>query len=470
MNASLGLRAFVAYVAILSVAPATRAQDDVPPLDITNFGFERQRKDISGATNKVTVTLTIKAGDTPVTDLRAKIDYKDVYGKTIADAGPTRVGDLDPQQTKTVAIAGVFIPLFNGYLITFTGRVGSRRGEWSFFGASGIDRPSYLPSKPVANTAHLVVISSDLEQNLKKRGAVLYVRVRNLGALQATDAACFLEVRGKDGKQIGKRLRAPLTGAKGGRPKVVDGGEERLFAIRFSKFQGIDSFSVELDWKTPGAEKALGGGAFAGAAEVELGHFKFERPTKEELVITGKARNGLATSVSNVRVIVRLLQKPKELAGRATVVKTIEGLARGPIAPNEIAPFSIPVPGAPQFDDFEYEVAYEEAGSNVGQKQQAGQVLVRVQEAVRKPDNSVHIKGEIENTSSLPLKNVEVDFVFRESIDKGGDIVDMVTYALSGILASRTPVTFEVIAKDCQPFDEYYYEIRFAPVNGANGK
>ena len=128
-----------------------QASDYDPPMDVAGFDFERLRKDASGGNNRVTVKFNVTARE-KITDLRASIEYKDVFGTVVAKAGPSRIGDIKSGQTKPAIVSGLWIPVFNGYLLKMSGRVGTRRHSWTYFGAAGVDAPSFLPPKPIPKT------------------------------------------------------------------------------------------------------------------------------------------------------------------------------------------------------------------------------------------------------------------------------------------------------------------------------
>jgi hypothetical protein len=457
-----------AMAAAMACSVPVSAESDAP-LSVGGFSLTRQRKDISGALNLVTASLAVTAhADTA--DLQASAEYVDVHGAVLGKAGPTRVGAIAAGKTVQVAIAGTFIPIFNGYRIKLSGSVNGRAGEWTYFGACGVDAPSFLPDTPIPRQICLAVVASELEQDPKSPGARLYVRVRNLGAVKAEDTACFLEVRGKGGARIGNRVRAKLAGAKDGRPGVVEGGEERLFVVKFARFSGVESFKADLDWRPPAVEKALAGGEFTGAAEVELARFGFVRTSPTTLEISGLARNGLQKAVERVRVIIRLVQKPKNGTGPRTVVKAVETVIPDRIAPGDTSVFGLIVENVGAYDDFEYEVGYEEGGAAVKRAAASGQILVRVTDAARKGNGGLEIKGVIENTSPLPVENVEVDFHLRKGAGPAAEVVGTVTYALPGTLPPSEPAPFAVTSENCPPFDEYFYEIRFVPSKKAEEK
>jgi len=78
------------------------------------------------------------------------------------------------------------------------------------------------------------------------------------------------------------------------------------------------------------------------------------------------ARNGLASAVENVRVIIRLVKKPASAGGRPTVVKAVESTIPDRIEPGQTAAFGLIRRGLGAYDDFEYEVGYEEGGRRSG--------------------------------------------------------------------------------------------------------
>ena len=99
-----------------------------------------------------------------------------------------------------------------------------------------------------------------------------------------------------------------------------------------------------------------------------------------------------------------------------------------------------------------------------------GQVLVRVTDANLTPAGGIVIKGVIENTSPLTLEKVEIDFHLRRGAGAAGEVVGTITYALPGALPSQRPTSFVVSTDECPQFDEYFYEIRFAPAKRAGAR
>jgi len=457
--------------------PALLAPEE-PPFAVSGFTLERMRKDATGGSNRVTASFTVQAGAVPVSDLVAKIDYVDYAGKVLAAAGPSRIGDLAVGEKKQGSVSGLYVPLFNGYVMKFTGVSGGKSAEWRFFGASGADQPTYLPSKPIPKTALLVLMASELEQSANSPRANLYLRVRNLGAAQAREAACFVEVRGKDGKRLGNRVRAPLAGEQGGRPGVVNGGEERLFVIQFARFPQFENFAVELDWKQPPAEEMLSGGEFTGAPEVELAHFAFKRGQSDSLEISAVARNGLDRPIEKLRVTLRLLERPRDpkrpagsTGGPTRVVKTVEHVIPGRLAPGSTAPFSATATGVGSFDDFEYEVSYDEPGPGQaaagapGGGRQPAPPAVKIAEAVRRPDGTVAISGSVEQAGPGSVTGVEIVLSFLRARDGEQEVVKKLVHKLPGTLSPGRSAAFSLAVPDCPAFDEYFFEVRFEPAS-----
>lgn len=441
---------------------------DEPPFSVSGFALERMRKDASGAANRVSANFLVQVGEVPVKGLSVKIDYTDYSGKVLASAGPSRLGDLAPLQKKQCTVSGTYIPLFNGYIMSFTGTVQGRNCQWQFFGASSVDSPTYLPPKPIPKIALLVVMASDLEQSANSPRANLHLRVRNLGALPARDAACYVEVLGKDGKPLGKRVRAPLTGAQGGRPGVVNGGEERVFTIQFARFPQFENFSVELDWKSPPPEEALSGGEFTGAKEVELAQFAFKRDGNS-LEISGVARNGLDHPIERLRIVLKLLERPKssrkssqQVEGPAKLVKLIEHTLPGNIAPGAKAPFRVVATDVGGFDDFEYEVRYDEPGQQPERTDRTSPFSIEVEQAVRLADGSFEISGTIEHTGpalasgvELMLSLIKADKAIKEHIHKFAEPIPL-----------RKKTKFVISIPNCPDFDEYLLTAQLEPSVG----
>ena len=131
--------------------------------------------------------------------------------------------------------------------------------------------------------------------------------------------------------------------------------------------------------------------------------FAFESSPKT-LKVSGKARNGLPKAITNLKIIVRLLKKRPEGKGKPAVVRTVQSIVRGQIEPGAVRPFSIDVADIGAYDDFEYEVGYEEGTGRVEQPTASGQVIVRVNSAVKTAAGGIEISGEVENTSAKTLR------------------------------------------------------------------
>lgn len=456
-------------VLALGFAPAAAAAAPVadPPFALARFGITRQRLTVRGS-NLVAATFEVRAEEgANLRDLRARIEYKDFRGEVLGRAGPVRIGNLRPGEKRQTVLEGTHIPVFNGYLVKITGALDGTKGEWTFFGASGNHAPFYLPGKPVPRTCTLVCMASELEQKQRSPGASLYVRVRNMGDKRAAGATCTVQLLNKKGKPFGKPAKAKLSGAKGGRPGVVDGGEERLFIMRFRRFPKFESYSVSLDWESPPTEDLLAGGEFTGGPEVELGHFSFTKPGGDRIEIAGRARNGLDRPVENIRVKLHLLRKVK--AGKKYQLKrvrTLSHLVPGRLEPGRTAPFRIAAEKVGSFDDFEYEVGYDEPGERKEARAAAavGQAAVKVTKAARKAKGAVEINGVIENVGSGGIKNVKVLFSFKRRTDGGGEkVVGKHEYVMERSLRPGEMEDFRFTTKPFPRFDEYFYEVSYKP-------
>jgi hypothetical protein len=467
----------------LAAGPAEALEDFEAPFEISGFGLERMRKDISGATNKVTAYFTLAAAEgVELHDLRAQIEYTDYKGKELKKSPYVRIGNIRPGERSRAKASAIFVPIFNGYVIRVTGSANGRRASWEFYGASGVAQPFFLPSKPIPGIAFPVAMAHELEQSSRRAGARLYIRVRNLGALEVRKARATVQLINKKGRPFGSRVTATLSGARGGRPGILDGGEERLFVMRFRRFPEFASFSVELDWERNEEGPPLGGRGFLGTKEVELAHFEFE-PSGDGLGIRGRARNGLDRPVENLRITLRLLRKkedPKKRKGKEggvgeipmEVVRTLKHVVPGRIEPEKTAPFSFTAEGVGEFHDFNYDVAYDEPGKEEpSTPKPVGQAAIRVDEAVRKPDGTVAIAGEVTNTGGAGIRAIEITFSFLRKADGGeGKVVKKHLHLVPRVVGAGGSAPFRFKVAECPEFDEYFFEVNYEPENGAGPK
>ncbi|MHC5053290.1 MAG: hypothetical protein ACYTKD_01085 [Planctomycetota bacterium] len=459
-------RAAVPIVLALSAAvvsasgPAAGAELPDPPLSLSKFGLTRLRKTV-GSSNVVTATFnihTVRGAD--FRGLKAKVEYVDFEGKPVAKPNTSRLGDVAGGTTKPAHVTVGFVPQFNGYRITLTGSLNGRSGKWEFFGASGVDQPTYLPEKPIPKLALLMCVAHELRQPPRARWAKLYLRVRNLGAVSAHDATCAVEVRARRGKKAGTATSA-LKGAKDGRAGTVKGGEERLFVISFRSFPVYESYDVSLDWKSPPVEERLSGGEFEGKKEVELAHFSFAREGGD-VVVKGDARNGLPHPVDNLRVIIRLYGDPKPASREPRVVGTATALVSGRTEPGKVRPFRAVGKGVKGYSDFEYEIAFEEGGGGP-QPVAAGDAVVTIRKAVRKPDGTAEIEGDVRNAGAMGIAEVDIVFSFRKLAGGKQKVVRRVAHRIPGVLKPRATAAFKIAAKKVPAFDEYFYEVSYKP-------
>jgi hypothetical protein len=439
----------------LSFALGAFAAEELPdpPLSISGFGLTRMRKTVESS-NVVTASFEINAvPGAEFGELEAKIKYVDFEGEAVAKPNTAKVGDLEGGDTKAASVAVGFVPQFNGYVVTLTGLLNGEPGEWEFFGASGVDQPTYLPKKPIPRSVILVVVAQELRQAPRARSAKLYLRVRNIGAVSAYKATCAVSVIGRGGRKAGT-AKATLKGAKGGRKGIVAGGEERLFIIGFRSFPVYESYDVSIDWKSPPTEERLSGGEFEGNEEVELAHFKFERKG-DDVIIRGDARNGLANTINNLRISLTMLD------GRR-FVGTAKALLAGPTRPGKVRPFRAVAKRVSDYTDFDYEVAFEESGGGPGPVA-AGDAVVTIGKAIHKPDGTAEITGDVTNAGTTAIKNIDIIFSFRKVVGGKQRIVRRVTHKVPGVLKPRATSKFKVIAKKVPAFDEYLYEVSYKP-------
>ena len=462
MIPTIGSRTIVAGLFALTLAAVAAAGAELPdpPLSLSKFGLTRLRKTVNSS-NVVTATFnihTVRGAD--LRGLRAKLEYVDFEGKPVAKPNTAKLGDIAGGTTKPAHVTIGFVPQFNGYRVTLTGDLNGRPGTWKFFGASGVDQPTYLPEKPIPKLALLMCVAHELRQPPRARWAKLFLRVRNLGAVAAHDATCAVDVRARRGKKAGTAT-SPLKGAKDGRAGVVKGGEERLFVISFRSFPVYESYDVSLDWKSPPVEERLSGGEFEGKKEVELAHFAFSREGGD-VIVKGDARNGLGHRVDNLRVIIHLYGDPKKASREPRVAGTATALLSGRTEPGKVRPFRAVGKGVKSYSDFEYEVAFEEGGGGP-QPVAAGDAVVTITRAVRKPGDTAEIEGSVRNAGTLAIAEVDIVFSFRKLDGGKQKVVRRVAHRIPGVLKPGATAAFKVAAKNVPAFDEYFYEVSYKP-------
>ena len=465
-------RAILCAVAALGLAPNARAElrPFEPPVTLTFLGLERQRKDISGASSVVRTSFRLQAAQgVDLSDLNARVDYVDYKGGAIGRPGLSRIGSLKGGAASSVTVESTFVPVFNGYVFTLSGRLDGQNGQWKFYGAPGAPDPWYLPESPIPNYVQLVCMATELDQALRSRGATLYLRVKNLGAVKATGAKARLVVTGRNGRKLGE-VNPVLSDSTGARKGEVNGGEERLFEMRFRSFPEYEGYSVELTWDKPQSEAMASGGEFTGARDVELAKFAFKRDAsdKKRLAVSFKARNGLDRAVSRIRVTLRLVKG--ESNSRMTTVKTLKLTMDCTLQPGEEGDFSQTVEDIGAFDDFEYEVAYDQPSASAAPPPpvSVGQAVVAIAGAARKPDDTVVLTGTVDNSGSAPIQNVLITVSFKRKVAGAEDrVVQQVKCSVPGVVEPKSPVDFELTVKNCPQFDEYFYEVSFAPAGGA---
>jgi len=437
----------------LATAAAAAGELPDPPLSISGFGLERLRKTV-GSSNVVTATFKVRAEEgAEFRWLKAQVEYVDFEGEPVVKPNSARVGDLDGGETKTASVAIGFVPQFNGYVVTITGKLNGRPGEWVFFGASGVDQPTYLPRKPIPRSTILVCVAHELRQPPRARWAKLYLRVRNIGAVPAHDASCAVSVIGRGGRKAGT-AKSPLKGAKGGRQGIVAGGEERLFIIGFRSFPVYESYDVSLDWKSPPTEECLSGGEFEGKKDVELAHFKFERKD-DDVIVSGDARNGLPQAVRNLEITIPLRHE-----GRT--ISYARALLEGPIASGKVRPFRAMAKNVRKYDDFDYELAFDEVGGGPSPVA-AGNAVVTIGKATRGADGTTRIEGDVRNAGAMAIRDIDIIFSFRKMAGGEQKVVGRVTHRIAGPLKPGATAAFEVVAEKAPAFDEYFYEVSYKP-------
>jgi len=123
------------------------------------------------------------------------------------------------------------------------------------------------------------------------------------------------------------------------------------------------------------------------------------------------------------------------------------------------------------FDDFEYEVSYDEPGPGQavagapGGGRQPAPPAVKIAEAVRRPDGTVAISGSVEQAGPGSVTGVEIVLSFLRARDGEQEVVKKLVHKLPGTLSPGQGAAFSLAVPDCPAFDEYFFEVRFEPAS-----
>ena len=443
-------------------------------VDVPEFRFSRARKGPQGQLNWVRGYVTVRAAEgAELEDVRVSVDYVDYAGEKLISAGPKSLGSLAGGRRTEVELSAFRVPIFNGYAIHVECRFAGRKRKMDFYGSRTSMTPFRIPKEPYPRSVQPFIMAHELESAFKSSRANLYVRVRNLGAVTVKKLHAKIQLLNDKGRPLrGARAKARtlLYGARGGRKGEVRGGEERLFVVRFRSFPQFENYSVALDWETPPPDELLSGGEFEGGPEVEVARFRFERKGRDGLEISAEARNGLASDIRDLRVELSLYLRPNvggdSVLGEPKLVRTLQGTVPGVIPAGEVSPFTIKVEGIGEFNDFGYEIAYGEPGESTTAAAPAslgGKPVVTVTSAALKGGTTLVIEGEVQNATSVPIKDFRLTFHLNRAAGGREETVADVTYDIRGVIAPGESVPFIVSKKDCPRFDGYLFETSFAP-------
>jgi hypothetical protein len=471
---TLSLVVVLAAAARAGASGVDEAELEAKLVDVTGFRYTRARKGPQGQLNWVRGYVKVRAAEgAELEDVRVSIDYVDYSGKELISAGPKSLGSLTGGRTTEVELSAFRVPIFNGYVVHIECRFAGSTRKVDFYGSRTSLTPFRIPEKPYPRSVQPFIMAHELERGFKSRGADLYVRVRNLGAVAVKKLHATIQLLNDEGRPVkGSRAKARtlLYGARGGRNGEVRGGEERLFVVKFRSFPQFENYSVALDWETPPPDELLSGGEFEGGTEVEVARFRFERKGRDGLGISAEARNGLATDIRDLKVDLSLYLRPNvggdSASGEAKLVRTLRGTVPGVIPSGEVSSFTIEADGIGEFNDFGYEIAYGEPGEATTAAAPAspgGRPVVTVTSATLKGGTTLVIEGEVENATSAPIKDFRLTFHLNRTSGGREETVADVTYDIRGVIAPGESVPFIVSKKDCPRFDGYLFETSFAP-------
>lgn len=431
-----------------------------PPFALSGLQIERIRKELAGQ-NRVTTTFTLQARE-EVRDLKASIRYQNASGKTIASAGPVKVGDFRPGERKAVRLSQLLVPAFRCYRIHLTGLLDGAPRKWSFYATSPAEVPIYLPEEPIPRTVQLVYLAHDVTRDVKNGTGVLTVRVRNIGAAEAPNPVIVMELMYKK-KSIGS-VRQPLVSAGGRKLKRIRGGEEVVAVVRFRRLPRFSNYTLKLDWDKPGPEELLSGGEFSGVKDVELAHFAFKSDgdgDAKSLEVYADARNGLDKVLHKIEVKLTLYRRKDgseapQRAGSSTV--EIEELSAA-----QVKPIVFRFGRVGSYSDFDYEVSYQEEEVRKGPERQAS-IEVQITNAVKRGDGRVELAGVAMNRGEVRVRDLVLEFEFKRGAGGEQQTVKKSEHRVGGVLAPGGSKSFSLSLEDCPEFDEYSYEVRFTPV------
>ncbi|GMV82839.1 MAG: hypothetical protein AMXMBFR7_40230 [Planctomycetota bacterium] len=346
------------------------------------WSYSRERKTITGS-NRVTCRFTVKnISEKPLDGVHAMITFHDSMGQQVGQPVQQELGRIPPKETKQFQAFGEFIPIFNSYQIHLRHRDGKEL--WHCPSDIGNPEPKVENLQKGIGTARL--LGSDLSPDRYGRMAG-NVRVKNEGDQEAKNVQIHITFYGnppaqprrpapppKDPKAAKTQANADPLGEhatndnapvlKEWSGKLDSGtlkaGEERVIQLIVPQAvpKGYSGHRVRITCDETAPEKAMSGGEFANAEDLEAAHFSFARAGKDnaDLEVRCKLRNGLKDTAKDIKVDLAFFLAEK---GEKKEVKRHAESLKETIAPGEVKEIAFTVPAMPKFDSFEQALDYK---------------------------------------------------------------------------------------------------------------
>ncbi|MBN1809286.1 MAG: hypothetical protein JW909_09490 [Planctomycetes bacterium] len=403
------------------------------PFAVSGWKYVRMRKGRGGESNVVTISFKLKnLTGQKLERVALDLDLREAMGIQAGRMKAQAIRYMKPDEEVDVEITAAWVPVFSTYFLNCRYRVERQNCEASYLGVSPWDKPLFVPPKPEGRNVRLLVMGYELSSDPKTGQGLLSVKVKNFGGLPARRPQIRLRVYSSDRKLLGQ-LQADLRPPKLPKDKIeaVPPGEERKYMLVMFGVPNYDMYDVFVTHDAPWPEESLPGDKFTDARDIEI-IVTSAKVEKRELVVGCKARNGLAKPVAKLDVDFWLVnhETVKDEDGRETVEKRPVEVARTKVAtglalePGDMKDFTfrMPVP-VKRFEDYGYQLAYEEPGSEVSAgegkgTQKLGEVSFEVTGGERLKEGGVRLEGFVRQTGGESEVQVSVAFIFKDEAGK----------------------------------------------------
>jgi hypothetical protein len=474
---SLAATLFLALSAF--AACAAEVDEPAPKVKIADWLFERQRKDISGATGLVRASMKLQnISSDKIEELSARIVFYEGLGAKLRETPAFRLAEIKPGEALPLVIQDVFVPVFGSYELYLDYRCGKEKLSHRYQGSSPVTPPSLMTKKLLPRTAQVVVLGQEIIYDQRTRSANLAVRIKNLGELDASGVTLYMNFYDDKSKPIGKPLSGVIEAGPAGKPGVAKGGEDRIVRLTLQGLPQYSGFDIRVTFSEPPAWERLSGGEFQNKPEVEVAHLRFSAPEPGtgKMHVDAKVRNGLGEAVAGT-VITFIFYEEKE--------ETIKDEMRREFKEKKISPFkrepvevpgrlnagavkeiSFDVTGVAQFASFSYEVAYQAAETEktptTPQADDSGEVVVENVSA-KKNGNVVVIKADVTNRRRSAAKDVNVTFELRrKNIEGVEETVHTVKHVIEGLTNPGETKSVELTVENPPAFTSYFYSVSYS--------